>query len=303
MFGVHVSGSRKIWSIKRSSHGHQKIATLPPLGSRRSRYGRLKAMEVVIYPFVSALMFFYNLTGNLGVAVVVVTILVRMVMLPIVIPSLRSAKKMRELSPKLKELQAKYKDDKTKLAQAQMDFYRENGLNPTSGCLPQIFQIAILIIFYNAFNHIIMFTGGKLSLIDLNRSMLPIFQIQEGFKFNMGFLGTDLSAVPSKIFATGNMQALIVPVVLLVLSGLLQFVSAKVLMPEAKTGEEVVKKETPKDKEDDMMAAMRTQSLYVMPAMTLFIGWNFAVGMILYWLVSSLAILLQQVLAEKVFKI
>ncbi len=260
-------------------------------------------MEVVIYPFVSALMFFYNLTGNLGVAVVVITILLRMVMLPIVIPSLRSAKKMRELSPKLKVLQAKYKGDKTKLAQVQMDFYRENGLNPTSGCLPQIFQIVVLIIFYNAFNHIIMFTNGKLALTELNRSLNPIFQVQEGFKFNMGFMGTDLSAVPSKIFATGNTPALIIPVILLVLSGLSQFLSAKALMPETKTNEEVVKKETPKDSEDDMMAAMRTQSLYVMPAMTLFIGWNFAVGMILYWLVSSVAVLIQQVLAEKVFKI
>jgi len=248
-------------------------------------------------------MFFYNLTGNLGVAVIVVTLLVRVIMLPIVLPSLKSAKKMRELQPKLKVLQAKYKEDKTKLATAQMDFYRENGLNPTSGCLPQIFQIAVLIVFYNAFNHIIMFTGGSLKVEDLNRVMLPIFHVQNGFNFNLGFLGTELTSVPSQIFASGNMQALIIPVILLVASGLSQFWSAKVLMPETKTNEAVVAKETPKDKEDDMMAAMRTQSLYIMPLMTLFIGWNFAVGMIVYWLVSSMAVLLQQVLAERVFKI
>lgn len=260
-------------------------------------------MEVLIAPFVNALFAFYKITGNLGMAIIAVTLLIRLILMPILLPSLRSAKRMRQLQPELKRIQDKYKDDKTKLAQAQMDFYREKGLNPTAGCLPQIFQIGVLLIFYNAFNHLVLFSSGKLSVADLNKFLLPIFQVAEGFKFNLQFLGTDLSQVPSKLFALGNIGNFAVPMALLVLAGVAQYLTAKVLMPAAITDEQVVKKETPKDQEDDMMAMMRTQSMYVMPIMTIVIGWNFAVGLILYWLISSVAVLLQQILAEKVFKI
>lgn len=256
-----------------------------------------------VSPFINALFLFYNLTGNLGISVIVVTVLIRLILLPILLPSLSSAKKMRLLAPKLKKLQEKYKDNKSELAKAQTDFYREQGVNPLSGCLPQIFQIGILIIFYNAFNSVIMFAEGKSSFEAINKHLLPFLQIKEGFVFNLDFFGTNLSSVPSKLFATGDFNKFALPVVFLLLSGLAQYLTAKFLMPSATTDEQVVKKETPKDKEDDMMAAMRTQSLYMMPLMTIVIGWNFSVGLILYWLISSLVVIGQQVLAEKVFKI
>jgi len=69
------------------------------------------------------------------------------------------------------------------------------------------------------------------------------------------------------------------------------------MMPSPKTDKMVVK-ET-KDKEDDMMGMMRTQSMYMMPIMTVFIGWSFSIGMLLYWFVNSLVMLGQQVLALK----
>lgn len=257
----------------------------------------------LVSPFVNALFLFYNLTGNLGVAVIVVTILIRVLLLPILLPSLRSAKKMRLLQPKLKKLQEKYKDNKTELAKAQTDFYRENGINPLSGCLPQIFQIGILIVFYNAFNSVILFAEGKLGVEVINKHLLPFLQVKNDFVFNLDFLGTNLSSIPSKLFATGDFNKFALPVVFLLLSGLAQYLTAKFLMPTASVDEKVVENETPKDKEDDMMAAMRTQSLYMMPLMTVVIGWNFSVGLILYWLISSLVVIGQQVLAEKVFKI
>ena len=70
------------------------------------------------------------------------------------------------------------------------------------------------------------------------------------------------------------------------------------MMPSPKIDKMVVK-ET-KDKEDDMMSAMRTQSMYMMPLMTVLIGWNFSMGMLLYWFVNSLVMLLQQILALNV---
>ena len=88
------------------------------------------------------------------------------------------------------------------------------------------------------------------------------------------------------------------PLILLLGSAVLQYFSSKLMMPSPKIDKMVVK-ET-KDKEDDMMSAMRTQSMYMMPLMTVFIGWNFSMGMLLYWFVNSLVMLLQQILALNV---
>lgn len=71
------------------------------------------------------------------------------------------------------------------------------------------------------------------------------------------------------------------------------------MMPSPKVDEAVVKKET-KDKEDDMMAAMRTQSTYMMPLMTIFIGFSFSMGILLYWFVNSAVMAGQQVLMAQI---
>ena len=90
---------------------------------------------------------------------------------------------------------------------------------------------------------------------------------------------------------------MVLPIVLLVGSGLLQFLSAKKMMPTAKTDKAVAKKT--KNKEDDMAVMMRKQSTFMMPLMTLVIGWNFSLGILLYWFVNSGVMLGQQVVIKK----
>lgn len=254
-------------------------------------------MNLLIAPFVNALFGFYYLVGNLGWSVVIVTVLLKTILFPLVLPSLKSAKVMRMLAPKLKALQVKYKGEKTKLAQAQMDLYKQEGVNPMSGCLPQILQIAVLILFFSAFNMVTQFTEGKGSMNDLNNLLLPFLKMSQGFKFDLLFLGSNLGITPAKAFNSGLIEKMILPAILLIGSAITQYFSAKMMMPTAKTDETVAKKTG--DKEDDMMSAMRTQSLYMMPAMTLFIGWNFSLGILLYWFVNSLVMMGQQVIGEK----
>jgi YidC/Oxa1 family membrane protein insertase len=258
-------------------------------------------MNILIAPFVNALFGFYYITHNLGWSVVIVTVLIRMILLPLVLPSLKSAKKMRELQPKLKKLQEKYKGKKEELAKAQMDLYRTEGINPLSGCLPQLAQVAVLIIFFSAFNMVTDFSHGKGTFENLNKQLIPSFQIDKNFKFDTGFLGTNLANTPAKAFSNGIDIGLVLPMILLLGSGVLQYFSAKMMMPTAKTDEAVLQKEN-KDKEDDMMSAMRTQSTYMMPLMTIFIGWNFSLGILLYWFVNSAVMLGQQVMSEKMAK-
>jgi YidC/Oxa1 family membrane protein insertase len=257
-------------------------------------------MNILIAPFVNALFGFYYLLGNLGWSVVVVTVLIRIILLPLLWPSLKSAKKMAALQPRLKKLQEQFGKDKEGLAKAQMQMYKSEGVNPLSGCLPNILQVAVLIIFFSAFNMVTLFADGKGKIEEVNKQLIPAFQINEGFKFSDKFLGVTLSVTPSKIFGAGMSVALIVPLVLLLGSAILQYFSSKLMMPSPKIDKMIVAKT--KDKEDDMMSMMRTQSMYLMPLMTVFIGWNFSVGMLLYWFVNSLVMLLQQILALNVDK-
>ena len=259
-------------------------------------------MNILIAPFVNALFGFYYLTHNLGWAIIIVTILIRLVLMPLVIPSMKSAVKMRELQPKLNKLKEKFKGDKNGMAKAQMELYKVEGINPLAGCLPQILQIAILIIFFSAFNMVTLFSDGKGTVDQINNQLISNFKIDNNFKFDTSFMGSSLVQVPSKTFKdSGVSPIMVLPVLLLVGSGILQYFSAKLMMPAAKVDEAVVKKET-KDKEDDMMAMMRTQSMYVMPLMTIFLGWNFSLGMLLYWFVNSVTMIGQQLAISKLNK-
>jgi YidC/Oxa1 family membrane protein insertase len=257
-------------------------------------------MNILLAPFVNALFGFYYLVGNLGWSVVLVTVVIRLILMPLVVPSLKSAKKMNELQPKLKKLQQQYGKEKEKLAKAQMDLYKAEGINPLSGCLPQLLQVAVLIIFFSAFNMVTNYSMGKGKLEDINRQLIPSFQIKSDFKFSTDFMGSQLSATPSKIFSKGIGLDLLLPVVLLLGSAGLQYFSSKLMMPDPKLDKEVVA--ATKEKGDDMMEAMRTQSLYMMPLMTVVIGWSFSLGILLYWFVNSAVMLGQQLVVGRIQK-
>jgi membrane protein insertase Oxa1/YidC/SpoIIIJ len=113
-------------------------------------------------------------------------------------------------------------------------------------------------------------------------------------------MGSELSATPSKVFDKGIGLDLILPLVLLLGSGALQYFSSKMMMPGKKLDEKAVA--VTKDKEDDMMSTMRTQSMYMMPLMTIVIGWNFSLGILLYWFVNSAVMLGQQMVVAKMDK-
>ena len=260
----------------------------------------MNLMNIFISPFVNALFGLYYLMGNLGWAIVIITVLIRLVLVPLVVPSLKSAKRMRDLLPKLEKLKEKYGKEKQELAKAQMELYKQEGINPLSGCLPQIVQIAVLLIFFAAFNIVTGFSTEKVSFDQVNSHLIESFKINRDFKFHLDFLGNNLTEVPSKLFKEGISVKLILPLFVLLGSGVLQYWSAKLMMPAPKVDEKIVEKT--KDKEDDMMSAMRTQSLYMMPLMTIFIGWNFSLGLLLYWFVNSAFMIGQQLVMNRLDK-
>ena len=257
-------------------------------------------MNLLIAPFINALFGSYYALGNLGWSIVLVTVGIRLVLLPLLWPSMKSAEKIRELTPKLKKLQERYKGDKQKLATAQMELYKQEGVNPLSGCLPQLFQVAVLIMFYSAFNQVVMFADGKLNYGQMNTQLINSFQIKEDFRFDLSFLGSNLSDTPAAVW--GKKSGMVLPLVLLLGSGILQYLAAKLMMPSSTKASAVDSsayvKATP-GAEDDMAEMMRTQSLYFMPLMTVVIGWSFGLGLLLYWFVNSAVMVVLQVVVSQ----
>src|SRR5918996_1724416 len=91
----------------------------------------------------------YDLTGNFGVAIIILTIAFRVVLLPLGIKQIKSMQAMQALQPKIKEIQKKYKGNKQKVQEQTMKLYQEYGVNPLGGCLPLLLQFPILIAMYS----------------------------------------------------------------------------------------------------------------------------------------------------------
>jgi YidC/Oxa1 family membrane protein insertase len=121
--------------------------------------------------FLYVLKFLYGIVGNYGWAIVIFSILIKVVLYPLTKKSYDSMKEMQELQPKLKALQERYKNDPQKLNAETMKMYKAHGVNPMSGCLPMVFQMPILFALFNVFSATIMFRqAGFLGLIkDLSR--------------------------------------------------------------------------------------------------------------------------------------
>src|SRR3990167_7097562 len=109
--------------------------------------------EIIFRPILNLLVFVVDVVpgSDLGLAIILVTILVRLVLYPISRKALVSQKKISELQPKIKGIQKKHKDDRQKQSEAVMKFYKENNINPFAGCLPFLIQLPIIIGMYRVF--------------------------------------------------------------------------------------------------------------------------------------------------------
>ncbi|WP_425514021.1 membrane protein insertase YidC [Clostridium frigoris] len=133
--------------------------------------------------------FFYIVNGGIhtiipnndlsyGLAIIIFTIIVRLILLPLSVKQLRSTAKMGAIQPEMKKVQAKYKSDPQKAQQEVMKLYKENGVNPMGGCLPMLVQMPILFSLYYVFQNLNMHGAGFLWMQDLTKSdpiyILPI---------------------------------------------------------------------------------------------------------------------------------
>jgi YidC/Oxa1 family membrane protein insertase len=224
-------------------------------------------------PVLNLLVFLYNITpfNDFGIAIILLTIIIKLIFWPLGAKAIKSQKALQDLQPKIDEIKAKYKDDKVASSQKIMALYKENKVNPFSSCLPLLIQLPFLWAVFRIFR-----TGVENNL-DL---VYPFISTPEVINtISLGFV--DL--------ANPN-------VYLAILAGGAQFWQAKMVS----TKKAPVK--TPGAKDENMMAIMNKQMLYIMPAVTVFIGMSLPGGLTLYWLVITLLTALQQLFIFKAKK-
>ena len=235
--------------------------------------------QLLYHPILNLLVFFYQiLFQNLGLAILAITVVSRLILIPLTLPSLKAAQKQKDLAPELQKLKEKHKDNKEKMAKAQMELYRQHGVNPAAGCLPQILQLVVLIALYQAFIQVLSHDGQ--AVLKLNEILyFDFLKLDPGRTINASFGPWNL-AQPDPFF------------VLPILAGVAQLLLTMMMRPAVAKGSKEAKK-TP-DKSDDLMYTMQEQMLYLMPLMTVFIGWRLPAGLVLYWLATTVFSVAQQ---------
>lgn len=243
--------------------------------------------QILIWPILNLLIGFYklllllHLPGALGLAIIVLTVFIRLLLSPLTNSQLRSAQKMQELKPKIDELSKKHGKDKVKLQQAQMQLYKEAGVNPAAGCLPLILQMPVFIALYNVFWQVL--NNGNLEKIisEINQVVyLPILKITF---LGFSFFGLNLADKPSA-WQTQGWWLLAIPLI----TAALQWYQTKLMAPPSQ------KPEVENKKEDDTAAMMQKQMSFLFPLMIGWFAFSFPVGLSLYWNTFTVLGIIQQ---------
>ena len=221
--------------------------------------------EVFYRPILNLLVLLFNIIpGNdLGIAIILLTVIIKMILYPLSQKSIQSQKALQDLQPKIEEVKKKYKDNKEEQSKAMLSLYKENKVNPFSSCFPLLVQLPFLIAIFQVF---------KDGLGEKSLSLTYSFITRPDF-INTVFLGINLSK-PNIILA--------------ILAGLAQFWQAKMML----TKRPEIKAEGSKD--EDLSAIMNKQMIYFAPIFTVFIGMSMPGGLSLYWFISTLMTALQQ---------
>jgi len=231
--------------------------------------------------------FFYNLLiaftalvpgGYVWVAVVLITVLLRLIFLKPSLDMVKIQHRQKELQPHVDKLREIHKDDKKTQQQAIMDLYKKEGFNPLSGCLPMIVQLVVLIGFYRIFTKIGL-TGGVHA--DLLYSFTP-----RPDTVNTGFLGYDLAQTVVQLTKGGGLKgtlAFAFPAVTAA-TQLIQSLQARSLQPKPAAG-----------KRGDFSQALTGQMTYLFPIMAGYISYTLNAALSIYWITQTVFMIVQQV--------
>ncbi len=232
-------------------------------------------MGIITDILSTILLILYRLLGqNVALAIVAFTVIIRLSILPLTLKQQRSLKKMQELSPKLKELQKKYKDDREKLTQAQLALYREHGVNPFAGCLPLLIQLPILFGLWRAI--IATLASSPRQLLELQERVL-IGGLDHLVPLKNSFLWLNL-ALPDPYY--------VLPILVVITT----YVQQKMIIPTKSQKDKNKPKRKPGDKPDpaDQAEQMTRSMTTIMPLLFGFFALSYSSGLSLYFITSNI---------------
>lgn len=209
------------------------------------------------------LMLFYRLIPNYGVAIILLTLLVKVLFFPLTKKSSESTLRMQALAPRIKELQEKYKDNQQKMNAEMAEFYKKEGYNPLAGCLPMLLQIPLFIAMYNLFSNHFDLRGAIFI-----QGWIPDLSLPESV-FNFA---------PVTIPILGWSDIRLLPII---------YVASQLLYGKIT--------QTPDQQGNSQMKIM----LYAMPILFFFMLYNVPSGLLVYWIFSNLLALVQQLAINK----
>ena len=230
------------------------------------------------------LIFFYNIVGDIGIAIVLVTLLIRLLLVPVYRAQIVSQRRMQMLQPELKAISQKYKGDRQKVSEEQMRLYKERGVNPASGCLPTVLTMVLLLPMYSVFSSGL--TAPNIS------SMLDVFGIRVLNVACQAGAAAGGPCIQPHIWWLGGLDASTpeilfkVPVIgfgfslLALVSALLQLLQTRMMMPSS----------------SDPQAQAQQRAFLLLPLLSLVYGSFLPAGLFIYWIVTTVFSIVQQYL-------
>lgn len=266
----------------------------------------------------------YNLLNNYGLAIILFTILIKIILLPISIKQQRTMKKSAKLQEQMKSIQFKYKNDPEKMNQEIMSLYKSENMSPMSGCLSSIIQLILLLsIFYlvkspltymrkipteNLNNYVKQMQDEGKNVnnvypeIDIIREKGPE---NEEVRLNMEFLGLDLSEIPQQ--SMSDYRVYIIPG-LYIISTFISMRLTTSMQAKAKKKKDVIELDAdgkPKaDDSNEVDVAMQTNKMmsWMMPIMSISIAFIAPLGLALYWLINNILMIIERLVLYRILK-
>lgn len=260
--------------------------------------------------------FIYNLIGNYGAAIILFSILVKIILLPISISQQKTMKKTAKIQDELKVLQVKNKNNPEALQRETMELYKREKMNPFSGCLSSIVQIILLFaVFYmvrcpltymkKVDSQVIEDYTTEISENSETRDAYPEISIirekgaeDERVYINMEFLGLDLSSIPSKDFS--DWKTYVIPVLYVITTFASMKLTTSMQKKKEKEKKDISKDGEKKEEDVDVMAQTSKNMTYMMPIIAVSISLIAPLGLALYWLTNNILMIAERLVLNKV---
>mgnify|MGYP003300441389 CR=1 FL=1 len=263
--------------------------------------------------------FLYMYLGNFGIAIIVFSIVIKLISLPMTIKQQKTMKKSAKIQEKMREIQDKYKNNPEKLNQETIDLYKRENMSPFSGCLSVIFQFILLLsVFYLVRSPLTYMKKVDSAVIEQYKTELeaenstnqayPEISIiknkgneDERVYINMNFLGLDLSGIPMQ--DKSNPKVFVIPALYVLTTFISMKINNNITQNKKKTKMLTDGTNENKNEEEiDPMAQANKNMSFMMPLLSVSIALVAPLGLALYWLVNNVLMIVERLILTKVIK-